>query len=110
MTQTGKGVYAPRWDDGLMEVIAEYPSTTLISVGHDHNNSFIISYDTAAKYGSGEEVLLSYGRTSGVNAWSRDIPIGATVFTVHTDKTSATDIYDITQVFPTFKYAEKGNR
>ena len=55
-------------------------------------------------------MLLSYGRTSGVNAWSRDIPIGATVFTVHTDKTSATDIYDVTQVFPTFKYAEKGNR
>lgn len=70
----------------------------------------MISYDTAAKYGSGEEVILSYGRTSGVNAWSRDIPIGATIFTVHTDKTSATDIYDITQVFPTFKYAEKGNR
>ena len=106
----GEGVYAPGWDDGLMEVISRYPSTTLISVGHDHNNSFVISYDTAAKYGSGEEVLLSYGRTSGVNAWSRDIPIGATVFTVHTDKTSATDIYDITQVFPTFKYAEKGNR
>lgn len=105
-----EGVYAPRWDDGLMQVIAENPSTTLISVGHDHNNSFVLAYDTAAKYGSGEQVLLSYGRTSGVNAWARDIPIGATVFTLHTDKTSATDIYDIEQVFPTFSYAELGNR
>ena len=105
-----EGVYAPKWDDGLMQIIAENPSTTLISVGHDHNNSFVLSYPTAQKYGTGEDVLLSYGRTSGVNAWARDIPIGATVFTVHTDKTSAQEIYDITQVFPTFSYAEKGNR
>lgn len=105
-----EGVYAPRWDEGLMKVIAENPSTTLIAVGHDHNNSFVTAYDTEAKYGSGEEVLLSYGRTSGVNAWSRDIPVGASVYTVHTDKTAATDIYDISVVFPSFKYAEKGNR
>ena len=38
------------------------------------------------------------------------INIGATVFTMHTDKSAATEIYDITEVFPTFKYAEKGNR
>ena len=105
-----EGVYAPRWDEGLMKVIAENPSTTLISVGHDHNNSFVTSYDNKAKYGCGEDVLLAYGRTSGVNAWARDIAIGATVFTVHTDKSAATEIYDITEVFPTFKYAEKGNR
>ena len=103
-------VCGPYWDEGLMEIISRYPSTTLISVGHDHNNDFVLSYDTAAKYGRGEDVLLAYGRTSGVNAWARDIPIGASVYTVHTDKTAATDIYDVSVAEPSFKYAATGNR
>ena len=100
----------PRFTANIKEKGKEMKRISLIAVGHDHNNSFVTAYDTEAKYGSGEEVLLSYGRTSGVNAWSRDIPVGASVYTVHTDKTAATDIYDISVVFPSFKYAEKGNR
>lgn len=78
----------PRFAANIKKKGKEMKRISLIAVGHDHNNSFVTAYDTAAAYGSGEEVLLSYGRTSGVNAWSRDIPIGASVYTVHTDKTA----------------------
>ncbi len=100
-----EGIYAARWDEGLMDVIAKYPSTALISVGHDHNNSFM----TKHKLGAGNEVILGYGRTSGVNAWSRDIEIGASVFTVEFES-GAYEGIAVNTVYPSFKYTKYGNR
>lgn len=96
-----EGVYAPRWDEGLMDVIKDNPSTGFISVGHDHNNSFMTYVDG---------VIMGYGRTSGVNAWSRDIGIGATVIKIDTNEKDLLKMFDISQVYPDFKYKEKGNR
>lgn len=95
-----EGIYAPRWNEGLMNVIKDNPSTTLISVGHDHNNSFMLNDNG---------VILGYGRTSGVNAWGRDIEIGASVFTIDTKATGISQ-YKIDIVQPSFKYIKKGTR
>lgn len=92
-------IYGPRWDEGLSDVMERYPSTTLISVGHDHNNRFIINDDG---------VLLSYGRTSGVNAWGREVKVGASVFRINTAGQTAEDIYDVSEVYPSFRYRNKG--
>lgn len=100
-----EGIYAPRWDDGLMDAIGFNPSTVLISVGHDHNNSFISAVDV-----DDQSVLLAYGRTSGVNAWARDIPIGASVYTINTKGTTTTDMVSAEIVYPSFKYTKLGNR
>lgn len=102
-----EGIYAPRWDDGLMDSIAKNPSTVLISVGHDHNNSFAAMVDIRGKENS---VMLAYGRTSGVNAWGRDMPIGASMYTINTAGKTAEEIIGLQMIFPTFKYTKLGNR
>lgn len=104
------GVYAARWDDGLAQVMAKYPSNTLIAVGHDHNNSFV--NESTVNRG---DYYLAYGRTSGVNAWSRDIKIGASVYTIDTNAAQRSEatleqIYSIDIAWPNFKYEPKGNR
>lgn len=104
--EKNEGIYAPRWDDGLMDSIYFNPSTVLISVGHDHNNSFISAVDRD----DAQSVLLAYGRTSGVNAWARDIPIGASVYTINTKGTTTTDMVSAEIVYPSFKYTKLGNR
>lgn len=104
-----EGVYAPRWDDGLADVMNEYVSTNLVSVGHDHNNSFVINYSNDGK----NPVLFAYGRTSGVNAWARDIPVGATVFDINFSAYDPLDpqaMYNIVWEKPSFEYDAYGNR
>lgn len=104
------GVYAPRWDDGLAQAMAKYPSNTLTAVGHDHNNSFVNKsvVNDGAYY-------LAYGRTSGVNAWSRDVKIGASVYTLDTAAAVDPDatlerLWSIDIAWPSFTYEAKGNR
>lgn len=104
--EKNEGIYAPRWDDGLMDSIYFNPSTVLISVGHDHNNSFISAVDID----DDQSVLLAYGRTSGVNAWARDIPIGASVYTINTKGATTTEMVSAEIVYPSFKYTKLGNR
>lgn len=104
--EKNEGIYAPRWDDELMHSIRYNPSTVLISVGHDHNNSFISTVDID----DGQSIMLAYGRTSGVNAWARDIPIGASVYTINTKGTNALDMVSAEMVYPNFKYTKLGNR
>lgn len=57
-----------------------------------------------------QSVMLAYGRTSGVNAWARDIPIGASVYTINTLGTTTTDMVSAEIVYPNFKYTKLGNR
>lgn len=104
--EKNEGIYAPRWNDGLMDSIYFNPSTVLISVGHDHNNSFISAVDID----DDQSVLLAYGRTSGVNAWARDIPIGASVYTINTKGATTTEMVSAEIVYPSFKYTKLGNR
>lgn len=105
-----EGIYAPRWDEGLDAAIKEFASTNLVCVGHDHNNSFVI--ETGGE-GAEYRYLTAYGRTSGVNAWARDIPIGASVYDVDFAKYDRDDpqaMYDIFRVEPAFGYEALGNR
>lgn len=105
-----EGVYAPRWDDGLAAVMEQYPSTNLVGVGHDHNNSFVIPWTVD---GGEHPVLLAYGRTSGVNAWSRDIPIGASVYDIDFsayDPINPQAMYSIVWEKPSFQYDKLGSR
>lgn len=104
-----EGVYGPRWDEGLADAMNEYISTNLVSVGHDHNNSFVINYGNDVK----NPVLLAYGRTSGVNAYARDIPVGATVFDINFSAYDPLDpqaMYNIVWEKPSFEYDAYGNR
>lgn len=106
-----EGVYAPRFNDNLYDAMIEYPTSNLIAVGHDHNNS-LVSMQNINNKDNPYELLLCYGRTSGVNAWARDIPIGATLYVVNPLAKNTTDMYDISIIWPEegFKYEEKGNR
>ncbi len=100
-----EGIYASRWQDNLFSAISASPSTILISVGHDHNNSFA----NFIRLGE-QELMLAYGRVSGVNAWARDIPIGASVYTLNLNASSTEEIIDLEIVYPSFKYTKQGNR
>lgn len=100
-----EGIYASRWQDNLFSAISASPSTILISVGHDHNNSFANFIQVGE-----QELMLAYGRVSGVNAWARDIPIGASVYTLDLNSSSAGDVIDLEIVYPSFKYTKYGNR
>lgn len=101
-----EGVYAPRWDDGLTYEFIYNPSTVLVSVGHDHNNSFAAMVDIDID----NTIMMAYGRTSGVNAWGRDMPVGASIYTINTAGKTATEIIDLNMIFPSFKYTKLGNR
>lgn len=103
-------IYGPRWDDGLEAAMTDCPSTNLVSTGHDHNNCFIIRRQ---KSDDAPPVLLAYGRTTGVNAWGRDVPIGATIFEVTPSKYDPAHpeaMYRIRQVHPSFPYIRLGTR
>lgn len=102
------GIYGPRFDEGLEVVMDEFPSTNLIATGHDHNNCFFLRKDISDKYKNEEEkkneIILAYGRTSGVNAWGRTVDIGATIYDVNTNGSTIDDIYEIKEIYPSFEY------
>ena len=106
-----EGIYSSRWEDNLESAIDEFKTTNFIAVGHDHNNSFSLKKDIGKKYlGDGEDennIVISYGRCSGVNAWGRRINIGATIIDIDTTKTDLEGMYDVEVVYPTFSYIQK---
>lgn len=106
-----ESVFAPKYDEGLEKAIDEFKSTNLISVGHDHSNCFYLTKNIKDKYHDEKEkdneIILSYGRCSGVNAWGRMVKIGATVYDIDTNATTIEDMYDITEIYPTFKYVQR---
>ena len=106
-----EGVYGPWYDDGLEQAIDEFKTTNLISVGHDHSNCFYLTKDIADKFKDENEkeneIILAYGRCSGVNAWGRMIKIGATIYDIDTNADSIEDMYDIHEIYPSFKYVQK---
>ena len=106
-----EGIYGPYYDDGLEQAIDEFKTTNLITVGHDHNNCFYLTKDISSKYKDevekANEIILAYARCSGVNAWGRQVKIGATIYDIDTNATSLEDMYDIEEIYPSFKYVEK---
>ena len=81
---------------GCYEKIKELGSTSLVSVGHDHDFNWLRNYNG---------VLLSYGRVSGIDAWCRRAPVGATVIDINTKADSVDTMYKITVIEPSFKYS-----
>lgn len=98
-----EGIYSPRWDEGLERAMDEYRSTNLIAVGHDHNNCFYLRKNISEK--DKNDILLCYGRCSGVNAWGRWAKIGATIYDVNTNGKTIDDIYEISEIYPDFEYS-----
>ena len=105
-----EGIYGPRWDEGLEQIIDKYKSTNLIAVGHDHNNCFFLKKNIKDKYidqiENDNQIILCYGRCSGVNAWGRRVDIGATVYDIDTNATDIDDIYSIKEIYPSFEYVD----
>lgn len=105
-----EGIYAPRWDDGLEQAMDEYKSTNLIAVGHDHSNCFYLEKNIKDKFADEKEsdnnIILAYGRCSGVNAWGRMVDIGATVYDINTNGNTINDMYEIEEIYPSFKYVQ----
>lgn len=91
-------VYAPPQDKntGCFQKIKELGSTTFVSVGHDHDFNWLRNYDG---------VYFSYGRCSGVNAWGRRGPVGATVVDINVNAATPESMYKISVIEPTFDYS-----
>ena len=75
----------------------ELGSTDFVGVGHDHDFNFAIDY---------KGVYLTYGRVSGVNAWRRRTPVGASVIDINVNAESLQSRYKFTVLEPTFDYEE----
>ena len=101
-----EGIYGPRWDEGLEVLLDQYKSTNLVTVGHDHNNCFFLKKDISHKYADEaeqpNEILLCYGRCSGVNAWGRRVDVGATVYDIDTNAKDCNAMYEIQEIYPSF--------
>ncbi len=65
----------------------------------------MIKYDEDLANGF-EGVYFSYGRVSGVNAWQRRTPIGATVIDIYVDANNIDARYKVSVIEPTFGYDE----
>lgn len=90
-------VYSADENIGFFDKIQELDSTELVSVGHDHDFNFVVDYNG---------VYLSYGRVSGVNAWGRRTPIGATMIDINLNAETREARYKFTNLQPTFDYLE----
>lgn len=97
--------YAPDKNYGFYQKIKELGSTDFVTVGHDHDFNWLIKYDEDAA-GRFEGVYFSYGRVSGVNAWQRRTPVGATVIDININATNIDARYKVSVIEPSFEYDE----
>lgn len=97
--------YAPDKNCGFYQKIKELGSTDFVTVGHDHDFNWLIKYDKDAA-GGFEGVYFSYGRVSGVNAWQRRTPVGATVIDININATNIDARYKVSVIEPSFEYEE----
>ena len=89
--------YAPDKNSGFYQKMKELGSTDFVTVGHDHDFNWLIKY---------EDVYFSYGRVSGVNAWQRRAPLGATVIDINVNADSLASRYKVSVIEPSFVYDE----
>ncbi len=97
--------YAPDKNYGFYQKIKELGSTDFVTVGHDHDFNWLIKYDEDVA-GGFEGVYFSYGRVSGVNAWQRRTPVGATVIDININATNIDARYKVSVIEPSFEYDE----
>ncbi len=97
--------YAPDKNYGFYQKIKELGSTDFVTVGHDHDFNWLIKYDEDVDSGF-EGVYFSYGRVSGVNAWQRRTPVGATVIDININATNIDARYKVSVIEPSFEYDE----
>lgn len=90
-------VYCADENVGFFDKMVELGSTDFVAVGHDHDFNFAIDY---------KGVYLTYGRVSGVNAWGRRTPVGASVIDINVNAASLETRYKFTVLEPTFDYGE----
>lgn len=90
-------VYCADENIGFFDKMLELGSTDFVGVGHDHDFNFAIDY---------KGVYLTYGRVSGVNAWRRRTPVGASVIDINVNAESLQSRYKFTVLEPTFDYEE----
>ncbi len=88
-------VYCQDVNIGFFDKMQEIGSTDLVAVGHDHDFNFAIDY---------KDVYFTYGRVSGVNAWGRRTPVGATIIDINVNAQNLRTRYKFTVIEPTFEY------
>lgn len=90
-------VYSPEHNIGMFDKMLELGSTDFVTVGHDHDFNFMIDY---------KGVYFTYGRVSGVNAWGRRTPVGASIIDINLNTDSHANRYKVTTIEPTFDYLQ----
>ncbi|MDE5616807.1 MAG: metallophosphoesterase, partial [Clostridia bacterium] len=84
----------PDQNIGFYDKIKELNSTDFVTVGHDHDFNWLIKYGEDKENGF-EGVYFSYGRVSGVNAWERRAPLGATIIDININAESIDARYKV---------------
>ena len=95
--------YAPDKNVGFYNKMKELGSTDFVSVGHDHDFNWLIKYGQQEDF---EGVYFSYGRVSGVNAWQRRAPLGASIIDINVNADSIDARYKVSVIEPSFEYSE----
>lgn len=93
----------PDQNIGFYDKIKDLKSTDFVSVGHDHDFNWLIKYGAENDF---EGVYFSYGRVSGVNAWQRRAPLGATVIDINVNAENIETRYKVSVIEPSFAYDE----
>ncbi len=102
--------YVPETNIGMYDKMVELKSTDFVTAGHDHDHNFAVLYEGKDHVNKDKDfpVILHYGRTSGVEAWERRIPIGASVIDINVNATTTESRYKISVIEPpeSFVYNE----
>ena len=94
--------YAPDKNVGFYSKMKELGSTDFVTVGHDHDYNWLIKYDADENF---EGVYFCYGRVSGVNAWQRRAPLGATIIDINVNADNIDARYKVSVIEPSFTYS-----
>ena len=95
--------YAPDKNIGFYDKMKQLGSTDFVTVGHDHDYNWLIKYGQEEDF---EGVYFSYGRVSGVNAWQRRAPLGATIIDINVNADNIDARYKVSVIEPSFEYSD----
>jgi len=95
----------PEKNVGFYDKIKALNSMEFVAVGHDHDFNWLIKYGEDKDNGF-DGVYFSYGRVSGVNAWQRRAPLGATIIDININAETLDARYKVSVIEPSFEYDE----